>query len=184
MEDKELVKKYLEFDDEEALQILIKRYLQPIYNFVHSSIRDPEQAEDITQDVFIKAWAHLKSFDDSKNFKVWIYTIAKHSVYDFLRKKKSIPFSFLEKENEVYEVVDVEPLPDKILRDADSGKKLDAALVKLPVNYRELVILYYQNGFNFREIAEILKTSVNTVKSRHLRAVGMLKKILKKKDFE
>jgi len=184
MEDQELVKKFLTFDDEGALQTLIRRYLQPIYNFVYSSVRDRHQAEDITQDVFIKAWAHLKNFDQSKSFKVWIYTIAKNSVYDFLRKKKTIPFSLLEEEGQIYEIADVEPLPDKILRDADEGKKLNAALEKLPLNYRDLIVLYYQNGFNFREIAEILKTSVNTVKSRHLRAIAMLKKILRKKDFQ
>jgi RNA polymerase sigma-70 factor (ECF subfamily) len=182
MEDKELIQKYFA-GDEASFQDLVKRYVKPIYNFVHSSVRDSQQAEDITQDVFIKVWTHLKRFDSAKNFKVWIYTIARNSVFDFLRKKKTVPFSFLEKEDEVYDVPDLGPLPDKILALADSGEKLDAALQKIPVNYREVLILYYQNGFNFREIAEILKTSANTIKSRHLRALAMLKKLLKKTDF-
>ncbi len=181
MEDKELIQKYLEGNDE-AFQTLVKRYLSPIYNFVFSSVRDKHHAEDITQDVFIKVWTHLKRYDPSKSFKVWIYTIAKNSVYDFLRKKKDIPFSFLEKEGELFDIPDSEPLPDKILQLSDSSKTMDAALSKLAIPYREVLILYYQNGFNFREIAEIFKTSANTVKSRHRRALVMLKKIFKKPD--
>lgn len=181
MNDQELVSEYLR-GDEKAFHELVNRYLQPIYNFVFSSVRDAAQAEDITQEVFIKAWTHLRRFDLSRNFKVWLYAIAKNCIFDFLRKKKTIPFSLLEKEDEVYEILDKEPQPDEILRLSDSGKTLDEALAKLSLDYREVLLLYYRDGFNFREIAEILKTSVNTIKSRHLRATAMLKKILHPKE--
>lgn len=182
MEDQELISKYLQ-GDEEAFQTLVKRYLKLVYNFVFLSVRDPEYAEDITQEVFIKVWSHLKKFDPSKSFKVWVYAIAKNSIFDFLRKKKLVPFSFLEREEEIYEVVDSEPLPNEILDGLNSAKKLDGALGKIDVLYRQVLVLYYQNGFNFREIAEILKTSVNTVKSRHRRALVLLEKVIKKADL-
>jgi RNA polymerase sigma-70 factor (ECF subfamily) len=179
MEDQELIKKFLG-GNEDSLQLLFQRYLQPIYHFVYSSVRDAGQAEDITQEVFIKVWGHLKSFDQTKNFRVWIYTIAKHTVYDFLRKKKLIPFSFLEREDEVYDVADTDPLPDKILETKQAGEKMEGALGTLSMQYREVLVLYYQEGFNFREIADILKTSVNTVKSRHRRALTLLKRAIQK----
>jgi len=177
MNDQELVSDYLR-GDEKAFPELVKRYIQPIHNFVFSSVRDAGQAEDITQEVFIKAWTHLRRFDLTKSFKVWLYAIAKNCIFDYLRKKKIVPFSALEQEDQVFEIPAREPGPDEILRQTDSWKTLDNAMGKLPFDSREVLILYYRDGFNFREIAEIFKTSVNTIKSRHLRAMAQLRKIL------
>src|SRR5579864_3367577 len=95
MKDHELVKQYLK-GDEKSLEVLVAKYLNPIYRFVYSYVKDQQTAEDITQDVFLKVWKNAKKVDKNKNFKSWIYTIAKNTALDFLKKKKSIPFSSFE----------------------------------------------------------------------------------------
>ena len=92
LSDEHLVSKYLS-GEKEALEILIRRYLKPVYGFVYKYTGGVSETEDISQDVFIKVWKNLKKFDQVKNFKTWLFTIAKNTTLDFLRKKKMIPFS-------------------------------------------------------------------------------------------
>jgi len=92
--DNEIVRKYLK-GDEEALEVLIKRYLKPIYSFVYKNIGDSEAAEDIAQETFVKMWKNLKKFDKQKKFSAWLFTIAKNASVDFLRRKKTAPFLWL-----------------------------------------------------------------------------------------
>ena len=89
--DNELVKDYLE-GKENVFEILVKRYTRPLYSFVWRLCGNKESSEDIVQETFLKVWKNIKQFDHSKSFKVWIYTIARNSTYDFLRKKKLVMF--------------------------------------------------------------------------------------------
>lgn len=179
-----LIEKYLSTGDEKSLEILIRRYLKPIYNFVFRYIGNQSEAEDITQETFIKIWRNLKKFDQKKSFKTWIFHIAKNTAIDFLRKKKIIPFSEFENEkgeNALTEtLIDYRPFPDKLLERADMAKTLNDAINKLSVPYRMVLFLRYNDHFNFREIAEALGEPLNTVKSRHRRALFQLKNLLKK----
>lgn len=91
--DEQLIKQYLK-GDENSLEILIKRYLKPIYSFVYRNIGNSEKAQDITQEVFIKAWKNLALFRTSKassgaGFKSWLFTIAQNSCIDYLKQKKT-----------------------------------------------------------------------------------------------
>ena len=78
--------------DNAAFEKLLKRYLKSVYNFIYRLASDREVAEDLTQETFVKVWKNLRRFDQTKSFKVWIFTIAKNTAYDFLKKKKTIPF--------------------------------------------------------------------------------------------
>ncbi len=178
--DEELVLRSLKGDDD-ALKLLILRYLKLIFNFVRQYVNDFHLAEDITQDVFVKVWKNLGKFDQTKSFKNWIFKIAKNTVFDFLKKKKILSFSMFEEQedqNLVKNLVDPELLPDELLRRKDLKKIVETALEKLDAPYRAVIFLYYQNGFNFREIADILEESIDTIKSRHRRALIALKKYL------
>ncbi len=93
--DEQLVTNYLK-GDEESLEILIKRYLRPIYSFTFRFVGDSEIVEDITQEVFVKVWRNLKKFDKNKKFKTWIFTIAKNACLDWQKKKKTLPLYFAE----------------------------------------------------------------------------------------
>ncbi|MFA6919366.1 MAG: sigma-70 family RNA polymerase sigma factor, partial [Patescibacteria group bacterium] len=90
--DEQLVQQYLS-GDEKSLEVLIQKYLKPIYNFVYRYVGDMANAEDLTQEVFVKVWKNIKKFDRKKSFKTWIFCIAKNTAFDYLRKKKSIPLS-------------------------------------------------------------------------------------------
>ena len=72
--DQKLIADYLG-GDEKALEILIYRYLKPIYSFVYRYVGNEQEAEDITQEIFVKAWRNLKKFNQNKSFKTWIFTI-------------------------------------------------------------------------------------------------------------
>ena len=92
--DEQLVARYLR-GDEKSLEFLIQQYLKPIYSFVYKYVGNPQEAEDITQEVFVRMWKYIKKFDQRKKFKTWIFSIAKNAAIDFLRKKKPYPFQNL-----------------------------------------------------------------------------------------
>lgn len=179
--DQILIKRYLQ-GDEKSLEVLILSYLKPIYSFIYRYAGNGQDAEDITQEVFVKVWRHFKRIDQSKSFKTWIFAIAKNTAIDFLKKKKTMPFS--EFENEAGEntftetLADSAPLPPELIERASLAKILDQTMAKLSPKYRMVLFLRYNDHFNFREIAESLNESLNTVKSRHRRALIMLKKLL------
>lgn len=179
--DEKLVAEYLK-GDEKSLEILIKQYLKPIYSFVYRYVGDTADAEDITQEAFVRMWRNIKKFDQQKNFKTWIFSIAKNASIDFLRKKKAIPFSEFENEeggNAIIDtLVDPAPLPDEIIERADMVHLLTSALEKLSPKYRMVLFLRYNDHFTFREIAESLSEPLHTIKSRHRRALIVLKEIL------
>ena len=179
--DQELIAGYLA-DDEHSLKLLIERYFRPIYSFVYrfAGNASTQDAEDITQDVFVKVWRHIKKFDKEKSFKTWIFSIAKNAAIDFLKKKKTIPFSEFENEdgeNTIMEkLTDSSPLPHELLERKEIGEMLAKAMENLSPKYRMVIFLRYNDHFTFREIAESLDEPLHTVKSRHRRALIMLKK--------
>lgn len=179
--DEQLVADYFK-GDEKSLEVLVQRYLKPIYSFVYRHTGSRQETEDITQDVFVRAWKNLKKFDKGKSFKTWIFSIAKNAAIDFLRKKKAVPlsqFEDLEGGNIVTEsLIDPAPLASELLEQKDISKTLETALQKLSLPYRTVLILRYNDHLNFREIAEVLGEPLNTVKSRHRRAIFMLRGFL------
>jgi RNA polymerase sigma-70 factor, ECF subfamily len=176
--DEKLVQEYLAGDDS-AFEDLLVRYLKPIYNFVYRITNDRGSAEDISQDTFIKVWKNLDSFDQAKKLKTWLFTIAKNTAFDYLKKKKEIPFSkFMDEEGENWleSIADENILPDVILKRSDLTEELAKILEKIPVFYRTILVLHYKEDFSLHEIAEILDEPYNTIKSRHQRALLRLKK--------
>jgi len=179
--DKKLVSDYLT-GDKKSFEILVKKYLKPIYSFTYRYVGNAQDAEDIAQDVFLKVWRNIKKFDLNRSFKTWIFSIAKNSCVDNLRKKKSIPFSRFENEKGenvlVERIADPRPLVDEILKRADMTKTLNLAMERLSPDYRMVLFLRYNDHFTFKEISESLEEPINTVKSRHRRALNQLKKLL------
>lgn len=180
--DQILIRKYLQ-GDEKSLEVLILTYLKPIYSFTYRYVGSARDAEDITQEVFVKVWRHLKRFDQSKSFKTWVFAIAKNTAIDFLRKKKAIPFSDFDTEsggNIIADTVaDAAKLPQEIFKQKEITQTLESAMTELSPKYRIVLFLRYNDHFTFREIAESLDEPLHTVKSRHRRALVMLKKLLK-----
>lgn len=179
--DQQLIESYLE-GNEKSLEILIKRYLKPVYSFVYRYVGDGAAAEDITQEIFVKTWRNLKKFNPNKKFKTWIFTIAKNTSIDWLKKKKAIPFSnFESREGEnlfIRTLADPAPLADEMIERAGVTEVVNAAINQLTAKYRRVLLLRYNEHLSFREIAAFLSEPLNTVKSRHRRALIQLKNFL------
>ena len=182
LSDEQLVAGYLE-GDEDALVFLVRKHTSSIYNFVAQIVGKGQNAEDITQEVFIKMWQAFKRFDNSKKFKTWLFRIAKNTAIDYLRKRKMITID-LNVNNEEDEEVPIETLIDPVALPFESlvlqeqAEAVQKAVEKLPEIYHAVLNLYYQEQLSLPEIAEIFDESIDTVKSRHRRALLKLKKLL------
>ncbi|MBI3888296.1 RNA polymerase sigma factor [Candidatus Nomurabacteria bacterium] len=170
--------------NEEAFKELVNRYSAPLFNFT-ARIGGRNEAPDIVQETFIKVWKSIFRFDQNKaSFKTWIFTIAKNTTTDFLRKKKSILFTDLEKNKDeemisfAENIPDENLLPDLVLQKMEDSQLLNKTLEKLRLDYREVLILHYQEEMTFEEIGRVLNKPLNTVKSQHRRALMELRKLL------
>jgi len=170
--DQELITQFLK-GDEKALELLIQKYLKPIYGYVFKFVQNQQDAEDLTQETFLKMWRNLKKFKKEKNFKSWLFAIAKNTCFDFLRKKKKNLALNLEN---LEIIADFAPSFLEELEKENWTEKIKREMEKLPFKMQKVLDLYYNFGLNFREISEILKEPVNTIKSRHNRAIYKLKK--------
>ena len=181
--DEEIILSYKN-GNEEAFKILINKYTSPLYNFT-ARLSNKNDAMDIVQETFIKIWKNIKYFDPSKaSFKTWIFTIARNSTTDFLRKKRSLLFSDMEKDGDenvtsfAENIPSEDLLPDAALQKLQDSEFLDKVLGKLRLDYREVLVLHYQEEMTFEEIGDVLNKPLNTVKSQHRRALIELRKIL------
>ena len=175
--DEELVGRYVS-GDKKSLEFLISRYLKQIYNFSYGYVSNTQDAEDITQETFVKVWRNIKKFNKSKKFKTWIFEIAKNTSIDFCRKKKTVPFSRFEDESGRNRLV--EGLADERMDidfiDKDMRRLLRSSVDSLPPKYKKIVDLRL-NDYTFKEIADKLNEPINTVKSIYRRAMIKLKKM-------
>jgi RNA polymerase sigma-70 factor (ECF subfamily) len=162
------------------IELIINRYLKPIYNYAFRITGNKSEAEDITAEVFVKVWKNLKKVDENKNLKVWIFAITRNTAIDSLRKRKNISFSQIDSPAGEFEenIADIEPLPDEIFLRKELAKELETALSKIRPDFREIILLHYTEGLTFEEISEIVSKPLNTVKSHHLRALSALRKLL------
>lgn len=180
--DEKLVEQYLK-GDEEALAFLIHKYTSPIYNFTAQIVGRGQNAEDITQETFIKAWKSLKRFDVNKKFKTWLFYIAKNTAIDYLRKRKIATVDLNidvgeDEEDGVEKLADPAILPFENLVLQEQAEIVQKAVDGLPEIYRAVLNLYYQEQLSLPEIAEVFKEPVDTIKSRHRRALLKLKELL------
>jgi RNA polymerase sigma-70 factor (ECF subfamily) len=180
-DDKELVQGYLD-GQEEVLPYLINKHLKSVYRFVFGLVLDEAVAEDITQDVFVKVWKKLKSYDSNHSFKTWLFAVARNTTIDYFRKKKDIVFSKFDSEEDnnfiAETLVDEEPLIDEVLSRVQDMTVFNEAIKQLQSIYREVLIMRYTNDLSVEEISEILKRPIETVKSQHRRGILHLKELL------
>ena len=178
-QDSELIAEYLK-GDTRSLEVLIRRFVKPLYSFIFRFVSSTDDAEDIVQETFFKVWKGIKKFKPESNFKTWLFTIAHNTAIDHVRRKKSLAFSSFEDadgENIMEEMLsDPEPLPDELFARAELEAMLEKAVVALAPIYREVLLLYYHEYLTFEEVSTVLGVSINTIKSRHRRALLELQK--------
>jgi RNA polymerase sigma-70 factor (ECF subfamily) len=178
--DQELITRALK-KDQAALNMLIKRHLKLVYNIALKYTADFDDAQDITQEVFVKVWQHLDQYRMEKSFINWLFEITKNTSLNWLKKRRSVPFSAFENaagENYLYKTL-ADPAPTPYEQASRSGvmSALRSTVARLSPIYRQVVVLHDQKELTFQEIANGQKQSMNTVKSRYRRAVMQLKKI-------
>lgn len=167
--------------NQQALEVLIKHSLPSVFGLSLRYMKNSYDAEDATQETFVKVWKNLKKFDVQKNFKNWVLEIAKNTCLDILKKKKIIPFSAFDTSdgNVLAETLaSTDPLPLQLTETQILKNAFQKMKTKLAPIYQKILALYYDEGLNFREISNELNEPINTVKSRHRRALLMLKKFL------
>jgi RNA polymerase sigma-70 factor (ECF subfamily) len=169
-----------------AFKQLMKKYHDQIANLIYRIIHQREHVEDLTQEVFIKAFGSLKSFNDEYAFSTWLYKIATNSSIDFIRKRKLHTFSIdkpvVTGESEYgYELPDTTYLPDKHLIQTQRTRLLEEAINNLPEKYRRVIILRHNEERDYNEIAKLLKLPIGTVKAHIFRARELLNKALRDK---
>ncbi len=168
--------------NEVAFDVLVERYTTSLYNFIYFFLGGSDEAADIVQESFYKIWKNFKKYDDKHNFKTWAMSIARNTAIDFLRKKKPLQFSSLEREDDDVrfeeKISDEEPLPHEVFEKKEIGELIEKVVKELPDHYRAVMLLRYNEDMSFEEISEALDKPLNTVKSQHRRALTLLRKKL------
>jgi len=169
--------------DKGAFPALLARHLSAVHKFSYRYVRDAHDADDITQEAFIRAWKNLKKFDGTKHFKTWLFTIARNAALDLIKKKKPVAFSRMgdgsdgELDAFLAPFMDAQKLPDELFEQGARATEVRAALATLPPAYRTVLAMRYNDNLKFREIAEALGEPIDTVKSKHRRGLILLRKL-------
>ena len=157
--------------DENACQKILNLYKGRIFSYVYRIVRNYHDAEDITFDTFIRCFKALKSFDPTRSFSTWLFSIAHNVVIDFLRKNKQ-EYEYLDERHSI---------KDDFVQEYEKKKKLEKiekALAKLPPIDREIVVLFHKEENSYQEISEILNIPVSTIKTRLHRARKKLRELV------
>jgi RNA polymerase sigma-70 factor (ECF subfamily) len=168
-----------------AYAALIARYQQPVFNLVYRLLDDPCDSSDVVQEVFLKIFRNIGSFQAKSSLKTWVYRIAFNEAYNHRRwfsrhKKQEIGFEMEEEGSPNFEEI----LPDPartafdIVCDHETHALIEEALADLNPSFRAAVVLRDIEDLSYEEIAEILQVSLGTVKSRILRGREALRKAL------
>ena len=159
---------------ESAFRDIVLRYQRPVYGLILRMIRDPGRAEELAQDVFVKAFRALHTYDVARKFSAWLLTIAHHVAIDELRKGSLVtePLETTTEEGErTREFADVHAAtPALIAERAQLADVLQKAIGRLRPEYREVVSLRYERDLDYDEIVEITGLPLGTVKSSLHRA--------------
>lgn len=173
--DKNLIEK-TKNGDNSAFEELVKKYEQKIYNLALRLTSNPEEAGDILQETFLKAYRSLNSFKGEANFSTWLYRIAMNIALMRKRKEKGKIFESLDRilptaEGELHkEIPDWSTNPEAEIENKEVRNILTNALASLPDDYRAVLVLRDIQNLSNKEVSEILKLSIPTVKSRLHRA--------------
>lgn len=166
-----------------AFEELISLYEKKIYNYCYRMTDSREDAEDLTQEVFIKVYRGLKSFKGNSSFSTWIYRIAYNTCVDKYRKNKRINVVSLNSGNDEdageIELVSGDPLPEDEVIQKERYKRLQVHIAALKPEYKTVIILRDIQNYSYEEIAQILQLPLGTVKSHISRARAALCDALK-----
>lgn len=172
--------------DHAAYAELVEKYSGFVYRTVYYDLKNNEDAEDISQEVFIKAYGALCGFRYDSEFSTWLFRICKNAVYDHVRKQsknKMLSFSDMTYDEDGEKEADIPDTngsyePEKQALSNETARMVREAIGELSEEHRDVIVLRELDGYSYAEIADMLSLEEGTVKSRLSRARGALKKIL------
>jgi len=171
---------------EDGFRELLARYQRPVFNLLARMLRDAALAEDLTQETFLKAHRHLRTFDPRYKFSNWILRIAHNSAIDALRRRGPQEVSLDDPDSPERATLDASLVDSKtetaerLMERRDVALALESALARLRPEYRRLVVMRYQEDLGYEDIAEVTGLPLGTVKSHLHRARGEMADFLAK----
>lgn len=167
--------------EQQAFSVLVERYQHLVFTIAFRMTNNREEAEELAQDTFVKAYRFLADFNNTSKFSTWLYAIANNTCLSFLRKKQGITFSAEEEQISLIAERHGMAVNAPVLSEERSQKALLAAAIqKLPPQDAEIISLFYMAEQSLEEIGLITGTDTNTVKVRLFRARQKLKIIMEK----
>ncbi len=182
MDDANWVKK-AQKGDSTAFEQLVLTYQNQIYRLCFRMVGNAEDAADMVQEAFLKAWRNLDSFQGDSAFSTWLYRLASNCCLDFLRSQKRRPTVSMtteddEGEEQSIEVADNSATPEEKLLQKEEQNEIARAMASLDEEQRQILTLRVVNDLSYTEIGELLSLKEGTVKSRLARARENLRKKL------
>lgn len=164
----------------EAFGVLVERYEDKMKRYARRFLFGYDEAEDVVQEVFLKAYTNIYSFDATRKFSSWLYRIAHNEFINAIKKKGREPMPFFDPDSLFPHPVAKEKADSEINRQ-QTAELLEQCLDKLSAKYREVLVLYYFEDMDYQQIADILQLPVPTVGVRLKRGREKMKKILEQK---
>jgi RNA polymerase sigma-70 factor (ECF subfamily) len=178
----EMIASEVQEGDVSSFGVLMERYEEKLARYGRKFLADSDDIKDLVQEVFIKAYMNMQSFDTARKFSPWIYRIAHNEFVNAIKKKKSrITFSLSAFDTLLPHPAAKEDIESDAQRRELRGM-LEKSLQSLDPKYREPLVLYYFEDLDYKEIGEILKMPVSTVGIRLQRGKGMLKKLVENNE--
>lgn len=183
-EDSELLRGCLA-GDEKAYRELVERYQRRVYSLALRMVHQAEDAEDLTQETFVRMFRAIDRYDPTRPFGAWLFTIASRLCIDHIRRRRVRPISLVRREADtgeerVIEMEDRSPGPEELASRTEEEQRTRELVDSLPPHYRIVVILRHQQDLSYEEIAEALRLPLGTVKARIHRARALLKNRLER----
>lgn len=161
--------------DTEAFGALIERYEVKILRYGKRFLFQYEDIEDAVQDIFVKAFVNIQSFNSKMRFSPWIYRIAHNTFINVIKKKGREPINFIDPDT-IFSASFTEETPLKDALKAELGNETEKLVQSLPPKYREPIILYFYEEKDYKEIADIMRIPTSTVGVRIRRAKDKISK--------
>lgn len=182
--DAELIRRCLA-NDQAAYGQLLARYRRQVLALVWRMVSDREEAQDLAQEAFIRAFRSLHTFDQTRSFPAWLYRITSNLCVDHYRKRRLDTVSLVQSggadgEERTIDLKSGGAGPDEEYADREGAERLDQLIRTLPAPYRIVVLLRHQSDMAYEEIATALQLPLGTIKARLHRAHKMLKEKLER----
>jgi len=166
--------------DPDLLDRLIEQYQHRLLRYLVYLSGNRELAEDLFQETWIRVLERGHQYDGKHEFSTWLYAVARNLTIDYLRKKSPLSLDGLMEgeEHAPLEPADPRPMAWELLQQHQQAERISAALLRIPAEYRETVMLRFQEGLTLGEISTITRSPLGTVKSRLYRGLNLLMALL------